>query len=192
MDKALVSVCLGIGLAAACGFRIFLPFLVMSLAAKAGYLTLTGSFAWIGSTPALIVFAVATGLEIAAYYIPWLDHFLDTLAAPVAIAAGVIATASVATGMDPMLKWSLAVIAGGGAAGAMHGLTSVLRGASTLATGGLANFLVATGEALVSFLLSATAIVLGPIVVVVAAVLGLWLLVRWLRGRRQPAGPAPA
>ena len=120
----LLSVGLGLGLSAACGFRIFVPFLAMSGAAHAGYLQLDGRFEWIGSTPALIVFGVATLLEIGAYYLPWLDNLLDSVASPAAVIAGVVATASVVTDMDPLLKWSLAVIAGGGLAGAVQAVTA--------------------------------------------------------------------
>src|SRR5947209_5055832 len=100
MDSTLLSICLGIGLSAACGFRVFVPLLVMSIASLSGHLSLAPGFAWIGTYPALLTFAVATILEIAGYYIPWLDHALDILASPAAIVAGTVATASVVTGMS--------------------------------------------------------------------------------------------
>ena len=112
-----LSLCVGIGLSAACGFRIFVPLLAMSIAANSGHLKLVPSFEWVGSDTALITFAVATVLEIAAYYIPWLDNLLDTIATPAAVVAGTIVTASMVGGMSPFLKWTLAVIAGGGAGG---------------------------------------------------------------------------
>src|SRR5512137_1176711 len=96
----LLYVLLGIGLAAACGFRVFVPFLAISIAALAGHLRLAPDFAWLGSWPALIVFGVATVLEIVAYYVPWLDHVLDIAATPAAIVAGVVVTASVVTGIS--------------------------------------------------------------------------------------------
>src|ERR1043165_470437 len=100
MDTAL-SICVGVGLSAACGFRVFVPLLIMSIASISGHLHLAQGFAWIGSYPALIAFGVATVLEIAGYYIPWLDHLLDTMATPAAIVAGTIVTASFVTGMSP-------------------------------------------------------------------------------------------
>src|SRR5580765_4989692 len=99
----LLSVILGIGLSAACGFRIFVPFLVAGIAARTGHLTLGPSFIWMASTPALIALSVATVLEVGAYYIPWLDHVLDLVATPAAVGAGIVMTASVVTGLDPML-----------------------------------------------------------------------------------------
>src|SRR5947207_9549521 len=95
--ETLLSVCLGIGLAAACGFRIFVPLLVTSLAAQTGHLTLAGGFQWIGTRPALVAFAVATVLEILAYYVPWIDNLLDVIAGPAAVTAGIVVTASVVT-----------------------------------------------------------------------------------------------
>src|SRR5947208_5493404 len=144
--ETLLSICLGIGLSAACGFRVFVPLLVMSVASISGHLTLAHGFEWIGSYPALITFSVATFAEIAGYYIPWVDHLLDTIATPAAIIAGTIITASMVSGMSPFLKWTLAIIAGGGTAGLVQGTTVVARGLSTASTGGLANPLFATIE----------------------------------------------
>src|SRR5207302_11014775 len=95
---------------------------------------------------ALISLSVATSLEIAGYYIPWLDHLLDTLATPASIVAGIIVTASAVGDMSPFLKWTLAVIAGGGAAGLVQGATVMTRAVSPATTGGLANPLVSTLE----------------------------------------------
>lgn len=187
----LLSVCLGIGLAAACGFRIFVPFLLMNLAARAGYLSVAGGFEWIGSTPALILFAVATGLEIAAYYVPWLDNALDTVAGPLAVVAGVVMMASSVTGMNPMLKWTLALIAGGGAAGLVAGLTGAARGASSLTTGGAANFLVASFEAVGSVAMSVLAMAL-PLVAAVLFAVAVFLAFRWLASRVAGGSPATA
>jgi hypothetical protein len=144
--ETFLSICVGIGLSAACGFRVFVPLLVMSVASLSGHLTLSHGFEWIGTYPALIAFSAATCLEIAGYYIPWLDHLLDTIATPAAIVAGTVVTASAVTDMSPFLKWTLAVIAGGGTAGLVQGATVLTRGASTVTTGGLANPLVATLE----------------------------------------------
>src|SRR5262245_17449136 len=119
MELAL-SICLGIGLSAACGFRVFVPLLGMSAAALAGHLHLAPGFDWIGTWPALACFLTATILEIGAYYIPWLDNLLDSMATPAAVIAGSLITAAVVTDMSPLLKWSLAIIAGGGTAGVIQ------------------------------------------------------------------------
>ncbi len=185
MMQSILSVCLGLGLSAACGFRIFVPLLVMNLAARAGYLGLTESFEWIGTTPALIAFGVATVLEIGAYYIPWLDNLLDTIASPAAVVAGVLVSASVITGLDPLLKWTLAVIAGGGIAGAIQALTVGTRHASALTTGGLGKPVVSTLEMGGSLALSLISLVL-PWLAAGVVLLILVVALRRLGRRRSP------
>lgn len=171
-----IAVCVGIALSAAVGFRVFVPLLGMGLAARAGLLTLAGDFQWLASPLAILAFTVATAVEIGAYYIPWLDNLLDTISTPAAVAAGVLVAASVMIEMSPFLRWTLAIIAGGGVAGAVQSGTTVARGASTMATAGLGNFAVATGEILGAAGTTALAIFLP----VVGAVLGLLFFVSGL------------
>ena len=185
MELAL-SIALGVGLSAACGFRVFVPFTIMSIAAIGGYLHLSPDFAWIGTYPALLAFSTATVFEIMAYYVPWLDHLLDTLAAPAAVVAGAVATASVVTGMSPMLQWSTAIIAGGGVAAVFQASTTVLRGVSTLTTGGLGNFFVATAELIGSIALSLLALAL-PWLALLLLILFVVFVVRGLLRRRTRA-----
>lgn len=188
--ETLMSICLGIGLSAACGFRVFVPLLVVSIAGLSGHLSLAAGFDWIGTYPALIVFAVATALEIAGYYIPWVDHVLDTMATPAAIVAGTIITASLVTGMSPMLKWTLAVIAGGGAAGLVQGATVVTRGASTASTGGLANPVFATIELGCAAVTSFLSLLAPLLVVIILTVIGAWTAAKVYK-RLRKVQPVP-
>ena len=171
LSELLLAVGLGVGLAAAAGLRIFLPLLVVSLASLPGHLVLVSGFSWLGTVPAAVVLGIASLVEIAAYYVPWLDNLLDVLGAPVALLAGTILMASVLTDVDPLLRWALAVIAGGGAAGAVHGSLALIRKTSSVATGGLGNPLVSTAEAGGSLLLAAVALV-APVVALVLLALG--------------------
>jgi hypothetical protein len=182
--ELLLSLGLGIGLAAACGFRIFVPLLVASAAALTGHLELTPSLAWIGTRPALIAFAAATVAEVAGYYVPWVDNVLDALGAPLALVAGTLVSASVFTEVDPMLRWILAAIAGGGAAGAVHGTMALLRQASSLTTGGLANPLVSTAEMGGSLIVAVLAI-LVPLLALLLLVAAAFAALRFLRRRRR-------
>jgi hypothetical protein len=159
--ELLLSVCIGLGLSAACGFRIFVPLLVTSIAAHSGHLNLASSFQWIGSPAALTAFSIATALEIGGYYIPWVDHFLDTVATPAAVVAGTVVTASMVTDVSPFLKWSLAVVAGGGVAGVVQATTVLARGLSLAGTGGLGNPVIATAE-LGGSILTAIAAIIAP------------------------------
>lgn len=193
MDTAL-AICAGIGLAAACGFRVFVPLLVASLAARSGYLSPSANLVWIGSTAALIIFMAATVAEIAAYYIPWVDNILDTVASPAAVIAGTLAAAAAFGNIDPAYKWVLALIAGGGAAALIQGSSVATRAISSAGTGGLGNFAVSTGEAVGAVVLAVIAILL-PILGLVLAVGICVLLVRFLlrlrvRRARSPIAPA--
>ena len=190
-----LGVGLGIGLAAACGFRVFVPLLVAGAAAKAGLLpiSLAEGFEWLATWPAIITLGAATVLELAAYYIPWLDNLLDTISTPAAIIAGVLAAAACVTEMDPLLKWTVAAIVGGGSAGIVKAGMVGLRALSTTITGGVGNVVVATFEWLVALALSVFAVV-APIF---AGILGLAIVVfltrfayrccRKLFGPREPA-----
>jgi|SRR5215813_9290049 len=178
-DLAL-SIILGIGLAAATGFRVFLPMLIMSAAAYTGHLSLDGSFAWLATPPALIMLGVATLVEILAYYVPGVDNLLDALATPAAFVAGTIVSAAVITDPSPMVKWTAAVIAGGGIAGITQGVTAMLRAKSTILTGGFANPVIATAELAGSLLVSLLSLA-APLAALALVVLFLWLAVRLLR-----------
>lgn len=185
----LLGVFTGLGLAAACGFRVFVPLLVVSLAARAGRLTLQSEFEWIGTTPALIVFAVATAIEVLAYLVPFVDNLLDTVATPAAAVAGAIVALAVFVDMDPWLQWSLGIVAGAGIATAVQVPTAALRGGSTVTTAGAANPGVSTSETIGSGLVSGVAIFV-PIAVpflLIALVLGVIQIARKLRRARGSA-----
>ena len=187
----LLSVFLGVGLSAACGFRVFVPLLVMSIASLTGQMQLSPEFEWIGTYPALAAFAIATIFEIAAYYVPWVDNLLDTVAIPAATVAGTIVMASAVSEMSPFLKWGLAVIVGGGVAGTVQGLTTITRITSTAATGGIGNPLVSTAEAGGSLIMSILAIAV-PVLAAIGAAAIIFIAWRkiytWLarRNRLQP------
>lgn len=160
--QTLLGVIAGVGLSAACGFRVFVPMLVAAIAIRSGALQAADGFQWLGSAPALIALSVATVLEIGAYYIPGLDHLLDTIATPAAVVAGTLVTASFVTDVEPWFRWTLAAIAGGGAAALVQAATVAARTVSGACTFGLANPLVATAE-LVGASMASVAAVLAPL-----------------------------
>jgi len=191
MDTIL-SIALGIGLSAACGFRIFVPLLIMSGAAYTGHISLSSGFEWIGTLPALIVFGTATILEILAYYIPWLDQLLDTIATPAAVVAGVVASASVFTEVSPLFRWILALIGGGGIAGLVQGATALTRLKSTAFTGGLGNPILSTAELFGSIITSLLALWV-PLICVILILGGIAIVFiparRVLFGKRKSTEP---
>jgi hypothetical protein len=189
---AVLSLGVGVGLAAAAGLRVFVPLLLLGLAARAGWLPLTESFVWLASGPALTALAVATVLEVGAYYVPFLDNLLDLAAAPLAIMAGVVATAAVTTELPPVVRWSLAIIAGGGAAGLVQSLTAITRLKSSAATAGAGNPVLATLELAGSLAASIVALVLpiAALLIVVGVVLVVRRVARRLFARPIAAPPA--
>ena len=185
-----ISIALGVGLAAATGFRVFLPMLIMSAAAYTGHLPLSEGFAWLGTPSALMMLSVAAVLEMLAYYIPGIDNLLDSMATPAAFLAGTVVAAAAMGDLPPIVKWTTAVIAGGGVAGLMQGVTAVLRAHSTVLTGGLGNSAIATAEnggAVVVSLLALTVPLLALLLVIVFC----WLAVRLLRRMLSRAPPEP-
>lgn len=198
MDTALgplLGIALGIGLAAATGFRIFIPLLIAGLAARLGVVSLGESFQWLASTPALVTLGTAAAVETLAYYIPGVDHALDVMAGPAAVAAGIVASAAVMTDVPPALMWPVAVIAGGGAAGLTKGSTALLRAKSGAMTGGLANPVVSTVETVGATGIALLAVVV-PLLCLVAVVTLLWWAARkagrLLFGRRAAPPPPPS
>jgi hypothetical protein len=183
LDIAL-SVALGIGLAAAVGFRVFLPLLLVSVAAYTGHLHLSGNFAWLGSLSAMTMLGVAAIVEVLAYYIPAVDNLLDAIATPVALVAGTLVSAAVMVDVPPIVKWTTAIIAGGGAAGLTQGMTALLRAKSTALTGGLGNPVIATAELGGALLLAGLALI-APLVALAAVAVFFWLAVRTVRRFRN-------
>jgi hypothetical protein len=195
MSDVALSIVLGIALAAATGFRVFLPMLVVSGAAYTGHLPLSDSFAWLATPSAMIMLLVAAIIEILAYYVPAVDNLLDVLATPAALVAGTIVSAAVMTDVPPMVKWTAAVIAGGGIAGITQGVTAMLRANSTAWTGGVGNMIISTLELIGAIAISVLALA-APVVAIALIILFLWLTIRLLqrlfRGVRQSGNGSAA
>lgn len=189
MDQ-LIAIAIGLGLAAACGFRVFVPLFAASVAAHSGSLPVTAGFDWLGSQAAMVAFGSATLLEVGAYYVPWLDHALDVIATPAAMIAGMVASAAVMVDVPPLLKWTVVLIGGGGIAGLMQGATVALRAKSGIFTGGLANVAVSSLELVGAAGTAILAIVL-PLLGLALVVVLLFYSARMLRRlgvRRRVAG----
>jgi hypothetical protein len=183
-----LSIALGVGLAAATGLRVFLPLLIVSGAAYTGHLPLADNFAWLGTSSALIMLGVAALVEVLAYYVPAVDNLLDSLATPAALVAGTIVSAAVMTDVPPMVKWTAAVIAGGGVAGLTQGTTAILRAKSTLFTGGIGNAVISTAELGGAILVTLLALA-APLAALAVVICFLWLAIRLLRHLLQGSHP---
>lgn len=183
--ETILGLCIGIGLSAACGFRVFVPLLVMSVASLAGWFEPMQGFEWLAMPAVCFGLAVATLCEIAAYYIPWVDNVLDTISTPAAMIAGTLVTMAVSSGeMSQFASWAAAIIVGGGTAGAVQMSTVAVRALSTATTGGIGNPVVSTGEWIGALLLSILALIMPVLVVIVVVIMALWAL-RWFKRRKS-------
>lgn len=181
--ETILSIFLGIGLAASVGFRVFLPLFALSLASYFGTWELNDSWQWIGSLAALLTLGIATMVEIFAYFIPWVDNLLDSISIPLAAIAGTAVMVSTVAGLDPVVTWSLAIIAGGGTATAIKGAGATGRLASTATTGGIANPIVATVETGTAVVVT-TASIFAPILAAILVIIILVIIFRIYRKLR--------
>lgn len=180
--EIIMSICLGIGLAASSGFRVFVPLFGMSLASYFNILPLGESWVWLGSTPALVILGVASIAESLSYLVPVVDNLLDTIAIPLAGVAGTVAMAGSLTELSPAMTWALAIVAGGGTATAIKATSATTRAVSTATTAGVANpaiGLAETGTAIGLSVLSIFAPAIAVGVAVVGLVVLIWLFVRF-------------
>lgn len=183
--ETIISICLGVGLAASVGFRVFLPLFVLSLASYFDVWQLNESWQWVGSTTALVTLGAATLVEIAAYFIPYIDNLLDSIAVPLAALAGTAVMLSTVVDLSPVITWSLAIIAGGGTAAAIAGSSSTTRLASTVTTGGLANPVVSTIETGTAAVMSIVSIFL-PVLAIVLVIIILFIIFRIFKKFKSP------
>ena len=184
----IMATLMGISLAAASGFRVFLPPFLLSVVARLNIvwfldLDLVGTqFEFFTSTLAIVVLGIATVAEFAGFYAPWIDNALDTVATPASILAGVAMTAIVLEGADPIIQWAVAIVAGGGVAATIQSATVATRSLSSTFTFGLGNSAVATGENVASVALTLIAILI-PFISAFVVILVVALLVGMKRRR---------
>ena len=187
----IMATLMGISLAAASGFRVFLPPFLLSLAARFNVvwfldIDLIGTqFEFFTSTLSIVVLGIATVAEFAAFYAPWVDSVLDTIATPASIVAGIAMTAIVLEGNDPIIQWTIAIVAGGGVAATIQSATVAIRGLSSTFTFGLGNPAVATSENVASVVLTLIAILI-PFLSAFFVLLIVALLLRMKRKKKEP------
>lgn len=182
-----ISICLGIGLSAATGFRIFVPALIANVAAMNGWISPAEGFAWLGTWTAFIVLLTATAVEIAAYYVPFVDNALDTIAVPISVVAGTLLTTSFMSVDHPVLQWVLGIIVGGGTAGVVQSGTGLLRLFSSKFTAGMGNPVVSTTENVAAFSISGLAVLLPVVGMLLTVLIVVWIV----RGFKRFGGSRP-
>ena len=189
--ETILGLCIGVGLSAACGFRVFVPLLVMSIATLMGWYEPAKGFEWLAIPAVCAALGFATICEIAAYYVPWVDNLLDTIATPAAVVAGTLSTMAVSSGeMSQFASWAAAIIVGGGTATAVQMSTVAVRGVSTATTGGIANPIVSTVEWIGALVVSILAMLL-PVLMAILVILMLVWVIRWVHRKKQAMKQAP-
>jgi hypothetical protein len=186
--NVLPTLALAIVLAASAGVRAWLPLLAVGVLARLDVIQLGNDFLFLASTQALVLFGVATVIEIVADKVPALDHGLDAVSTFVRPAAGALLTAGVMWQVnDPMWATILGIAVGAPVAAAPHVAKSALRLVSSATTAGLANPVVSLIEDVLAALLVVLAVVV-PIAALVSLIVVAWFGVRvWRRRRSLPA-----
>ena len=181
MDAGIITtIAMGIALSATAGFRVFVPMLAAALAGHFNVISLPADMAWLSSWTSIICFATASIAEIGAYYIPFIDNLLDTIATPLSVAAGTLLAFSIlpVSGQEPIVRWALAFLAGGSTAGTIQLGTGLLRLLSSKTTIGTGNVVVATTENAAALTGSALSLVVPVIVALLLLCLCTWIVIK--------------
>jgi hypothetical protein len=180
MEKEIITaIAIGVGLSASCGFRVFIPMLIASIAAKMNIFPVTEGFQWLAGWPAIISLGTATAAEILAYYIPFVDNLLDTISTPLAVGGGTILLTSVLPIDNDFVRWFSGFIFGGGSAAIVQGATVLTRLASSKLTAGTGNAVIATGENAASFGTSVLSLFIPIIIAALVITLTVWFIARF-------------
>jgi hypothetical protein len=185
------AVALAIGLAACAGLRAWLPLLLTGGLVRAGMIEVGHSFAFLATDRALILFGVASVVEIVADKVPAIDHALDAIGTVLRpIAATVLAASVFGSFTDPGAAVALGAAVGAPTALVPHAGKAALRAASSAFTAGLANPVISVLEDLIALALFVLAVLL-PVLAAGLVLVVAWLVLRLLRRRFRPA-PAPS
>lgn len=183
----LANIAMGIALSACAGFRVFVPMLAAAVAGHFNIISLPADMTWLGTWPAIISLGTAAVAEIGAYYIPFIDNLLDTIAAPLSVAAGTVLASSLLpiANQEPLIRWGIALLAGGSAAGTIQLGTGLLRLFSSKATVGTGNFMVSTTENAAAISGSLLSFLIPVVVALLVIVLVVWILVKGVKQVRK-------
>lgn len=177
----LFALTMGLALAATCGLRAFLPLFTLSGLSLAGKVSLGVGYEWMGTWPAALAFGVAVVLELVGDKFPAVDHALDGVGVVIKPVAATLATASMITGMDPLLAAVVGLITGGVAAEVIHLGKAKLRLASSALTGTIGNPVLSVLEDIAAFFAVIVAVLLPALALLGMSLFALFLVRRWRR-----------
>lgn len=187
LTEVVPSLAMAIGLAACAGLRAWLPLFLAGALARLGVIDVGESFRFVASDRALILFGVATLIEIAADKIPAIDHTLDALSTVLRPAAGSLLAAAVISHVtDPLTASVLGIAVGAPSALVPHAAKATVRAVSTALTGGLGSPFVSLLEDIAALVLFAFTVVV-PLLVALTLVVGGALIARRLLRRTPPS-----
>ena len=176
----LTNIAMGIALSACAGFRVFIPMLAGALAGHFNIISLPNDMEWLSSWPAIACFGTAAVAEVSAYYIPFIDNLLDTIATPLSVGAGTVLASSILPigDQEPLVRWGIGFLAGGSVAGTIQMGTGLLRLFSSKATLGTGNAIVATTENAAALSISALSFFIPVVIAILVIALIVWIIVK--------------
>jgi hypothetical protein len=178
--ELLTGIFTAFGLSASAGLNAYIPLLLVGLIARyTDLMKLNAPWDTLANPWIILMLCVLVIIEMLADKIPAVNHINDLIQTFIRPAAGAVAfaaSANVVTDMSPVLSLAAGLLV----AGTVHvAKAGALRPAVTATTGGAGNIPVSIAEDVVSTVLSILAIVLpiliGTLLVVVAAFIVYWL-----------------
>jgi hypothetical protein len=183
----------GIVLAACAGLRAFLPVFSAGLAAWMLDLPLPHTLEWMARPTALLLFGVATLLELLGDKVPVVDHMLDAVQVVVKPGLAVLASVPFLYQLSPEYSVAIGIVLGAPLALGVHTAKATVRVGSTATTAGFGNpvlsvfeDIAAAGAIIVAFLAPFLALLLT-----LGFVILLFRMARRLR-RAMRRGSTPA
>jgi len=178
--ELLTGIFTAFGLSASAGLNAYIPLLLVGLIARyTDLMRLNAPWDTLANPWIILMLSFLVIIEMLADKVPAVNHVNDliqTLIRPAAGAIAFAASANVVTDISPVLALASGLLV----AGTVHvAKAGALRPAVTVTTGGAGNIPVSIAEDIVSTVLSILAIVLpilvGTLMIVVAAFIVYWL-----------------
>ncbi|HYJ80857.1 MAG TPA: DUF4126 domain-containing protein [Longimicrobiaceae bacterium] len=182
---ALSAAALGVVLAATAGLRAFLPVFSVSVAAWMTDLPLPGNLTWLEKPETVLIFGVATLLEILGDKVPLVDHALDSVQVLTKPVLAVLAATPFLYQLAPEYSVAIGILLGAPLALGVHAAKATARLGSTATTGGVGNPFLSVAEDLAAVV----AIILGflaPLLALLLMAVTIFFIARLaLRVRRR-------
>jgi hypothetical protein len=189
---AISAAAFGVVLAATAGLRAFLPVFSASLMAWMTDLPLPDDLAWLERPQTVVIFGVATLLEILGDKIPVVDHALDSIQVLTKPVLAVLAATPFIYQLAPEYSVAVGILLGAPLALGVHSAKATARLGSTATTAGVGNPFLSLAEDVAAI----AAIILGflaPLLALLVMAITIFFIARLaLRVRRRRRAPVRA